>query len=451
MENEAIDCSKYIKRKIFQQLRDRGEVLELTADSLSKIEELTLTDIESNNLKGIDLLPNLKRLFIKASNVSEGIFEPINYSLSDDDIATIEKCNNLEDLTIRMQPSITHIDLSHMPKLRKVNISENINLDSIYGLDNLQQLEILTCYGNESMTNIERLDKAIINNKDHLEQLKLDVLLFPSAIGYNPATGGYNQTALEAVADGNTSWAQRFAAQDCGQIIINNDQMIKMHNKACKILGENVPLGASTQDTIVAVERYLAENVTYDETAHSVYNWGANGSYNCLVENKCVCEGYTRGEQYLLSLRGIRTRNVPNVYVPDKYGLSDPKNANDPNFSPKLPKGWEHSIICYTDYFDLYSNTTENARLWQENGDKTLPCLFLSKSELKRRITLGFQDAKVQDAPLTDRSSAIEESLANNKLFRESVNNTDINQQRRVIRGAVPTNYNNFYRTVKEY
>ncbi len=451
MENEAIDCSKYIKRKIFQQLRDRGEVLELTADSLSKIEELTLTDIESNNLKGIDLLPNLKRLFIKASNVSEGIFEPISYSLSDDDIATIEKCNNLEELTIKMQPSITHIDLSRLPKLRKINISENINLESISGLDRLQQLESLTCYGNESMTNIERLDQVIIKNKDNLSQLELDVLLFPSAIGYKSATGSYNQIAFDVATDDNlgTTWAQRLPRDI--DIVINNNEMIKMHNRACKILQENVPLGASTQDTIVAVERYLAENVTYDETAHSVYNWGANGSYNCLVENKCVCEGYTRGEQYLLSLRGIRTRNVPNVYVPDKYGLSDPKNANDPNFSPKLPKGWEHSIICYTDYFDLYSNTTENARLWQENGDKTLPCLFLSKSELKRRITLGFQDAKVQDAPLTDRSSAIEESLANNKLFRESVNNTDINQQRRVIRGAVPTNYNNFYRTVKEY
>lgn len=32
---------------------------------------------------------------------------------------------------------------------------------------------------------------------------------------------------------------------------------------------------------------------------------GTNGAYNAIMENTCVCEGYTRAMQYLLKLKGI--------------------------------------------------------------------------------------------------------------------------------------------------
>lgn len=49
---------------------------------------------------------------------------------------------------------------------------------------------------------------------------------------------------------------------------------------------------------------------------------GTNGAYNALVKNICVCEGYTRGMQYLLKLRGINSHNVDCYAGKDKTGMA---------------------------------------------------------------------------------------------------------------------------------
>ena len=40
--------------------------------------------------------------------------------------------------------------------------------------------------------------------------------------------------------------------------------MIQLHNKACKILSENVPESAGSKDIIIGIEDYLSRNVKYD-------------------------------------------------------------------------------------------------------------------------------------------------------------------------------------------
>ena len=295
-----------------------------TKEELSKIKSLEVTDCGRGCLEGIEKLPNLRHLSIGDKRSNKYVHPDKRKSINDVDVHCIEKCTNLESLSIVNQSNMTDIDLSGLTKLSDLCINNNMNLVTIGGIDKLSNLSYLTCYGNGALEEFNGLDQAIIQNKDNLNELKLDVLLFPKAIGYKPASGKYKQEAtetLEFLANSYVpvKWCESLTNTKTTEI--NHPQMLTMHNKACRILNETCPRCYGVRDTVLAVERYLAENVTYDyegkKGRHRVIDIelggkkeklavgpknGTNGAYNCLMENTCVCEGYTRGEQYLLGL-----------------------------------------------------------------------------------------------------------------------------------------------------
>ena len=170
-----------------------------TKEELSKIKELKFTNPNKVDLVGIEKLPELKSLSLESNGFNEFLHPDARKSRDDADITSIEKCANLETLSIINQPNITEIDLSRLTKLDDINISNNMNLESIHGIDKLQKLSFLTCYGNKSLQDINGLDRAVVQNKENLSELNLDVLLFPKAIKYNCATGSYSQEASDAL------------------------------------------------------------------------------------------------------------------------------------------------------------------------------------------------------------------------------------------------------------
>lgn len=405
-----------------------------TKDELSKIEELIIPITKQSFLDGIEKLPNLKSL--KIENEYNNAFLPSNeiISISNEDVRCIEQCKNLESLSIINQPNITDIDLSGMPKLSKLNITNNVNLENISGIDHLKSLGSLTCVGNKSLQDIDGLDQAIIQNKDNLSELNLDVLLFPKAIKFNPSNGHYNQEAMNAVEyiDGEVAGSNTLAFTgdkidrkvtwseylDTGNITIGTHSMLKMHNTACKILSDNCKRCANAQDTIIAIEQYLAENVTYDHNSlkHNrtktaltstkqngvavqiSHKGGINGAYDCLVHGSCVCEGYTRGEQYLLALKGIKSYSVA-CLADSSYEY--------------------HSIIRIDGYYSLYSDPCWNAAHYQQ-GDKTLPYSLLTKEEISKDHMLSFEERAITGSVQTMSRSKISESIEYNTLFRNS-------------------------------
>ena len=182
-----------------------------------------------------------------------------------------------------------------------------------------------------------------INQCEELMELNLDVLLFPDSIDYNPITGKYNQETANRIAEiaNSVKWhealpALKYTAYKRDSIQINHYQMLQMHNKCCKILAENVPEHARNRDTILGIETYLAQNVTYDRESLKGKSrmaskdgisigpvGGANGAYNAIMLDQCVCEGYTRAMQYLLKLKGINSRNVRCIGTKDTLHLAD--------------------------------------------------------------------------------------------------------------------------------
>ena len=402
-------------------------------------------------------MPNLRHLSIGDKRSNKYVHPDKRKSINDVDVHCIEKCTNLESLSIVNQSNMTDIDLSGLTKLSDLCINNNMNLVTIGGIDKLSNLSYLTCYGNGALEEFNGLDQAIIQNKDNLNELKLDVLLFPKAIGYKPASGKYKQEAtetLEFLANSYVpvKWCESLTNTKTTEI--NHPQMLTMHNKACRILNETCPRCYGVRDTVLAVERYLAENVTYDyegkKGRHRVIDIelggkkeklavgpknGTNGAYNCLMENTCVCEGYTRGEQYLLGLRGIKTRAVSCIAGKDTMGMSDHTKNDTGNSQYHFPKDWNHSIICITDYYCLYSDPCWNAGCYQ-SGDKTLPYSLLTKSEMSKDHTLSFEERNVDNNTLSLERKYVEESIRYNTLFRNSKAN-EVSAQRATVQQNV--------------
>lgn len=422
-----------------------------TEEELGLIKKIEFTNPAPGNLQGISLLPKLQTLNIKSHAVTAHLQQKDIPSITDAEINEIQKCTSLKNLSIVNQAKVGALNVSKLKNLQQLVVTHNQHLDEIWGMEELENLWILECYGNNRLHSIKNLDKVIQKNQE-LSKLDLDVLLFPNAIGYNTNTGEYNRQALEQIQDmQTTSWKESLNGNRA--IKINTNQMIQLHNKACKINAENIPSSAEIRDTIIGIEMYLARNVKYDydamEKGHTsgymVDNVrivkgpavGANGAYNALVDNKCVCEGYTRGMQYLLKLRGINSHNVDCYGEPDTtYMASNKEESKYTTY--RMPDSAEyHSIICIDDYDYLYDDPCWNACYYQQ-GDKSMPWLLKTKEEISQDHTLSFDERYIENNLSKQPSDIIQASIQRNDLFRAARTRQDsVNSTRNTIKQQV--------------
>ena len=345
---------------------------QFTREELEKITSLTFENPTRGELIGIDLLPNLKSLTIKSTGHGSYTQEKNLYSISNEDARFISKCKNLEFLEISNQTKLEYIDVGKLEKLKVLDLTNNSRLESLDGLDLLTNLYEIDCIGNESLTMLENLDEVILKNSE-LCDLKLDLLLYPDAIGFSLENINGRKEVLDKFQLMTVTWEEILSNSEF--IKINNVQMQKMHEKACEALSRYVPEGNNKLLSVLGIELFLAENVVYDNNSikdeshtHSgtgiqignkVVNiasgpiGGANGAYNAFMINTCVCEGYTRAMQYLLRLKGIKSHNVHCISGEDTYHMSTDK-GDDMYKRYNLPDDGYHSIISIDDLDYLY-------------------------------------------------------------------------------------------------
>lgn len=413
-----------------------------TMAELGLITKLKIENPNRNDLKGISQLYNLQSLTVVSFGSSEYKKDNDISTITDRDMREICQIKSLKFLEINNQADVSYIDLSQLRNLQDLSIINNPNLEGLDGFESQTKLEGLTCYGNRSLMQIPGLNQCI-NQCGELMEINLDVLLFPESIDYNSRTGEYNQETANRIAEiatstGYVKWHEalpglKYTAFKMDSIQINHYQMIQMHNKCCKILAENVPEYAENKDTILGIETYLAQNVTYDHKALKEKSrmasqngisigavGGANGAYNAIMLNQCVCEGYTRAMQYLLKLRGINSRNVRCIGTKDTLHLAD-KTRETRYTRYVLPNEGYHSIICIEDENLLYCDPCWNAGLYQaRNGDKSLPYTLLNKSEISQTHTLSFQERRVANEHITVPRNVIAKSISRNELFKNT-------------------------------
>ncbi|MBO5345007.1 MAG: leucine-rich repeat domain-containing protein, partial [Clostridia bacterium] len=357
MAQEKIGLNYGLAKAVWQDLERRGIPMRkdpvglmdcrFTKEELAMVKSITLAD-NSFGIKGISHLENLESLTITTSQRTAYTPRSQLISIEDRDVFEIEKLSKLKHLEISNQRLITSIDITNFPNLQTLTLTRNEELESIYGLGQNRSLYSLTVYDSNNLQRIADLDKFVEQNQN-LEDLNLDVLMYPWAIGYNPRNGSINQNALDKITKDipYATWTETITRRD---IKINNHQMAEMHKIALDAVTKYCPRNVSDIETIAGVDRWLSRNVKYNYDALGtklraqskdgiVYGpiGGVNGAYNAFKYNSCVCEGYTRAMQYMLGLRGIRTSNTHCIAEKDTLHLSEKENDTPYRFV-QLPK-----------------------------------------------------------------------------------------------------------------
>lgn len=419
---EKISLSYGFAKEVWKNLEKRGIPMRtnpygfmdcsFTPEELAKVKHISLVD-NSYSIKGISHLVNLESLNISTTQLTAYTSKKDLISIEDNDVFEIEKLANLKHLTIDNQRKISQIDVSNLKSLQTLQLTRCEELVEITGLSENRSLSELVVYDVNNLSTIKNLDKFIENNQN-LSELNLDVLLFPSAIGYKHATGQYNLNAFEKIQKDlpYAKWSETVATR---LININNHQMHQMHKKALDVV-RTYCKGVSDVETVASVDLWLSRNVKYNydaldsklrgEMRNGVLAGpigGANGAYNALMYNSCVCEGYTRAMQYMLTLKGIKTANTHCIEGKDELHLAEA--ALDSEFrNVTLPKSGYHSICrIERDSGIYYCDPCWNASMYQR-GEKSMPYFLLSKEEISQDHTLSYNEQNVSHQMPVDKA-----------------------------------------------
>ncbi|MBQ8300000.1 MAG: hypothetical protein IJX99_09170 [Clostridia bacterium] len=430
-------------------------------EELELVTKVELSNIKKGALDKLEYLKNLEVLIISneheanddekisLDNKIEVSHESDEYSIEDRDFVEIAKCKNLKKIVIKAQNKLKTIDLNCFENLEYVEFRCNKNLELLEAGRTLKKLKTFICCDNEKLKNTGEIGRIIERNVE-LSHIEIDVMNFPDAIKFDCHSGEYNLDIIQRLKEIPTiKFEECFEADRT--IILKLDDMINMHNKACKILHLFVQDTANKKDLIVGVENYLAKNVMYDEEAgqhvhfdeirnmcetdeqaYKLYRFakspthGASGAYNAIMFNQCICEGYTRAMQYLLKLKGIKSHDVyclPKIRQKSFFNTEE-ENAKAGEYEIAFDDEY-HSVLCIDDYNSLYADPCLDAKFYRQ-GDKTLPFVLKTKEEIEK--THKFVSS--QDDVLNRYSEQSERSIIS------SIRNTEAYIENQVRTGA---------------
>lgn len=310
-------------------------------------EQITTLAINEDNVEVLKSLKNLKTLEIRGIKTSS--------SRIDLDLSSLKKLENLKVVSTK---SIKSIKLDNLSKLWNVNISWNRALEQVAGLEDIDSLMGLFMVKNQSLK--QMIDIGKIVHKDDIDTIRLDISMaqmlnrdFPSLISGNSDVNLRNHVQwLEHIGE---DWTK-----------MNYDEGIAIERKANEILDSIINEEMSDFEKICAINTWLVENVTYDTGALEerrkvetgellesdipysmrVKNVKANTSYNALVGQHSVCEGYTNAMKYLLNKVGIEAETVMcRIWNAgeSKQEYVDVERTNHSIIRFKTPEGWFYS------------------------------------------------------------------------------------------------------------
>jgi len=386
--------------------------LEFTQDELDLITKLEITNPGHEALKGIEYLRNLEILNI--STVGRTEYQKSPASITDKDIKNISKLKKIKILTIDNQPNISWILLEELQNLEELCITRNSNLEEINGLEKLLKLVSFEERGNKKMNTIDGIQSMINNN--NLDVFEIDVLHYPEILNEAP----------KLVNMVNCTFSEQISGSQHKSVNYSFYQMLLFHKKCLEITEQAKKSSNDIRTQILFVERFLAENITYDYDALETKNRahyvdgrqkgksnGTNSAYNGIMFGSAVCEGYTRSMQYILKLMGIQTKNVYCISGKDKISINESYHNKT-----TLPDDGYHSIIRIDYNYEVYYfDPCWDSCRWHR-GDKSLPYSFLTKKEISKDHTLSFEeDEIIYDIPIPRVNIEHDLEMFDNKKF----------------------------------
>ena len=359
--------------------------LEFTQEELDSITELVIENPSRGVLDGIEHLHNLERLTINSYGRTD--YRDSAFSITDKDVKIISELSNLKFLSISNQKDISWLYLDNLVNLEELVINNNNSLEEISGLDKLHKIVSFEERGNKVLYSLDHIGDLITNNVDKLDLFEVDLLHFPDLIPYQQLLNSIINIAFVE----NCEPGARKISYSIGEARL-------FHKRCLDIASEINNFSVDGLRNIVALEKYLAENITYDyeglvhpdrrliiDGKNKGKKLGTNSAYNGIMYGSAVCEGYTRSMQYILRLMGISSKNVECLSGENKI-------VEDESHHGKyvLPDDGYHSIIRLNYGGDVYyCDPCWDSCHWHE-GDHTLPYTLLTTDEISKNHTLSF-------------------------------------------------------------
>lgn len=276
----------------------------ITPEQASMVENLSITEANIDILKHFK---GLKKVRIQGDSKSE----QVTFDISD--------LQSLESIEILATQRIQRINMSNLPNLYFVNISGNKELQEVSGIEDIEGLMRLQMGSNKSLSKMFDLKK--VASKEDIDKIVLDISTLHLMSG--------NMEQLEAIVGSPTmrnsiNWLEQVGTSS---IRLDFVEGLEIEKKAQEILSQIITPDMSDTEKICAINSWFVENVGYDTQASDKrddvsegkyslskvgikINTKANTSYNSLVNQNAVCEGYTNGMKFLLNKAGIEAETV---------------------------------------------------------------------------------------------------------------------------------------------
>lgn len=297
-------------------------------EELASVTELTITNV--SNIDELVYLPNLRVLRIKGINYNEMVPEldlenniNINHIT---DFSVIEKLTNLEELVIENDLNLTTLNVSKLTELRVVELTNNINLKELKGLEYLMKLENVFICGNSIESSFDF--KSYAYNTIMCSNNVLDVSMYLSMIN-NSKEGAKELVDLEVSGISDFKFAEKsgFLEYTC----LNAQSLCDMYGKLDSFFKRSNAYELTDDEKCAFVYRYLLNNISFSERSiiernanyHSIVSQYHNipnqfrqnlasihNSYYAYRFKAANCEGIVNLGVFMLRMLGIEAYDV---------------------------------------------------------------------------------------------------------------------------------------------
>lgn len=304
-------------------------------EELKAVKRLDLKLAPFEDISILEYCSNLRELKIISLNVKDADTDLsseayYNYALEKNnikDFSVISKLKSLEYLTIQSADFLQDLDLSNLPNLSVVSLVGNHQLKNVRGLDSLSELTELELVNNNALIPSFDLKRMIDQG---LDIIRLDFDLYPILKRTFPDLATYISEKTRTLAI-DCKWCENLS--DLRTNDINTNRIDIMDQKAQEILQQIVGPNYSDVEKISAIYSYIIYNVKYDYQSLNAARKGEENdalkqarenlaestskildrkqsSYNAILKDKAVCEGYANMMHYLLKSVGINSMTV---------------------------------------------------------------------------------------------------------------------------------------------